>query len=209
MGLIPDRLGVGFSSPALGLPFNAVITFTDLALVDRIMAIYECALRGCIVPLLLAARNTSVHRLLSLPAREGFNESDGKRTDLITYEISRIACIMYSNAILLGLPPHNGWHRMFVERLRTLLELVDFKEWAESAWSLLTWACFVGGIASYRTPHRRFFESFLRNLLLRFALRTWRSVRERLEGFIWADGACEHGAAVLWDAMDLEGYWPR
>ena len=152
---------------------------------------------------LLNTRYAAHRDLLSLPSWKDLDEATKLCSHSARYETCRLTSILYSNAVLLGLPPHTGWHRNLVCRLRMLLELCSFNEWAESSAELLTWALFVGGIASYRTQDRNFFEHYLSDILVRSQTRFWPKVRHGLQEFIWSDSAYEHGAAVLWDSLDL------
>lgn len=205
--------GIGHVSPGRGflnlsgiLTQQAATAFRDLAHADMILGYYG------LVPLdqdfdkVLSIRNSAVHAVLSLPAWGELSVCDGVETDPDLYEASRIAATIYSNAVLLGLPTHSGWHRSFVGKLRDLLEATSRCVLGKLEPRLLTWILFVGSIASYRTPHRRFFESALRDILLVTGMISWHSVKQCLEEFLWSEG-CEHGAAVIWDAMDLENTW--
>ena len=203
-GICKRPPGRGFFNIPGDLPPSAVTAFTDLALVDLMMTRHNYAPRESFVPMLLAARNASIHRLLCVPAWEDLKGFEKERTDLIAYEVCRVTAILYSNAVLLGIPPHNGWHKMFIERLRILLEVSKCTTWAEDVSGFWVWALFVGGITSYRSPHRSFFKNALHELLLSLGLPSWQSVRSRLQEFLWSDAACEHGAIVLWDTLGLD-----
>lgn len=205
---VRDSPGSGFANVPGGLPRNVVVTLTDLAGVDKMMAKQEYITGVNILPTLLAVRNATVHRLLSLPTWEEIDDAEKKKTDNLTYEVCRITSVLYANAVLLGIPPHNGWHRMVVARLRTIIEVARLDHVSEDVPDFLIWSLVLAGIAAYRTPHRRFFEHALRTILLRSGLYSWRSVRAAVGQFLWADSACEHGVAVLWDAIDLEDDWP-
>ena len=201
-----DPPGIGFSNLSNNLPGEAVTALRGLARVDAVMAYFDVPMNKD-VETVLHARNSAIHSVLSLPSWDELSASDREKTDFATYESCRIASLMYSNAVLLGLPSHNGWHRTFVKKLQRVLETTDLIQWAEFSPDLLIWALFVGGIVSYRTPCRSFFESSLRNALLLTGMTSWHSVRQCLEQFLWSDNACDHGTTVIWDAMELEGAW--
>jgi hypothetical protein len=199
--------GLGFSNSSGSLPAEAITAFRSLAHVDTMMAYYDVVPMEKDVKGVLCARNLAIHSVLSLPSWHELSITDRKNTDFVTYESCRITSLIYSNAVLLGLPSHNGWHRAFVRKLQSILETTDLVRWVESSPRLMVWMLFIAGIASHSTPHRCFFESSLRNTLLLTGMTSWRSVRQYLQEFLWSDSACEHGAAVIWDAMDLEGTW--
>ena len=207
VGIRLNSPGLGFSNFSCSLPAEAVTAFRSLAHVDTMMAYYDVVPTEKDVNAVLYARNLAIHSVLSLPSWHELSLTDRENTDFVTYESCRIASLIYSNAVLLGLPSHNGWHRTFVSKLQSILEAADLVRWIESSSELLAWILFIGAIASYRTPHRCFFQSSLRNILLWTGMTSWRSVRQCLGQFLWSESACEHGAAVIWDAMDLEGTW--
>lgn len=207
--------GIGHISPGLGfsnligvLPAQAIAALRSLAHADMIMTYHD------LVPLeqdyqkVLYVRNAAIHSVLCLPPGEELSLSDSGEADFAIYEVCRITSIIYSNAVLLGLPTHSGWHRRCVGKLRDVLEATNLSAWAEYSPGVLIWSLFVGCIASYRTPHRRFFETSLRHTLLLTNVLSWNSVKQCLAEFLWSEGACEHGATVIWDAMDLENTWP-
>jgi hypothetical protein len=199
--------GRGFSTVSGSITPQAAASFRSLAHADMIME-HQYLPTNMDIMSILYVRNTAIHSVLSLPPWEELPISDQEQTDLVIYEACRTTAIIYSNAVLLGLPTHTGWHRNIVERLRAILEEADLNSWAEHSPGLLSWVLFIGCLASYRTPHRQFFEMFLRDTLLSSGMRSWRSLRRNLGEFLWSESACEHGAAVIWDAMDLDGAWP-
>ena len=203
---VGESPGDGFANVPGGLPRDVVVTLTDIARVDKMLAKQEYIPGVNILPTLLAVRNATVHRLLSLPTWEELDDAERKDTDEFAYGICRITSILYANAVLLGIPPHNGWHKMIIERLRTIVEAARFDYVASFAPGYLVWSLVLAGIASYRTPHRQFFEQVLRAMLVQSSLNSWRSVRAVVGQFLWADSACEHGAAVLWDAIGIEDH---
>lgn len=204
----PSGLGFVFFAPR-GLPAHATKIFVNLSRLDVAMNHFRDQdtedTDDRYSASLLGTRNAIHHDLLSLPHWEDLDDETKSKSYTATYEICRITCILYSNTVLMGLPPHSGWHINIVTRLRMLLELSSSGQWSKETMPLLTWALFVAGIASYRTPHRGFFERHLRDTLLKRGISSWKTVRQGLLEFIWSDSACGVGAAVLWDALDLPG----
>ena len=200
--------GRGFSNLAGSITAQAAASFRSLAHADMIMAHHDLVPTKMDVKSILHVRNTAIHSVLSLPSWAELPICDRDQTDFVIYEACRTTAVIYSNAVLLGLPPHSGWHRNFVGTLRAILEAADLNAWAEYAPDVLIWCLFVGSVASYRTPHRQFFEMSLRDVLLLTGMLSWDSVRRCLVEFLWSENACQHGVAVIWDAMDLDGAWP-
>jgi hypothetical protein len=200
--------GRGFSNLHGFVSAQAITAFRSLAHADMIMSCYGIVSLEKDMHIVLSIRNLALHSTLSLPTWEELSVSDGGDTDFALYEACRITAVIYSNAVLLGLPTHSGWHRGFVGRLRDVLQATDLSALTDRSPDVLVWILFIAAISSYRTPHRRFFEASLRDTLLSTRLLSWHAVKQCLGEFLWSESACEHGAAVIWDAMDLEGTWP-
>lgn len=147
-------------------------------------------------------RDTVGHAVISLPSWEELGEAEKCDCHSALYQICRLTVGLYLTAVMLARPPHSGWQTIYVERMRSLIEFSGFAMWSVDVGPVLLWVLCVGGIAAYRTKHRAFFEQTLRRELLSSTLRSWPEVRECLKGFMWTDGACEYGAAVLWDAVN-------
>ena len=119
------------------------------------------------------------------------------------YECCRITGVLYSNAVVFALP-NSGWHVAIVRTLREMLETSDLGNWAVDSTALLLWALFVGGIASYATEDRGFFEQSLRTCVVSNRLIEWSAVQALVRQFLWSNSACGSGAAALWDALGLD-----
>ena len=188
-----------FTKGTRGLPGSAISVLVCLATVDRYMAArHNKALEKEEENLLVMSRNTIQHRLLSLPSFEDLSESETEGTDPVGYEICRLTAVIYSNAVILGLPPHTRWHEVLAKRLRALLESNQSSSVVVEVSDLLIWALCVGGLAAWRTPEREFFESALRNATRKRKLLTWVKVERVVEDFLWSQSACKHGAAMIW-----------
>ena len=206
--IVPDKSvpGRGFSEIAGGLPTQAVTTFRNLAIVDELMIQYRHPqLTNSNFEDLMNVRNATLYQLMSLPSWDELNEFEKGNSYAAIYEVCRSTAVLYANAVILALPPHSEWHKPVIEHLRRLLEISSLHLWTEDASTLLIWSLFVGGIASYGTPDRKYFERCLRGTLLEGNRISWSAVRQNLKEFLWADSACEHGAAILWDALGFEG----
>jgi hypothetical protein len=202
-GFAPGR---AFSQIAGGLPDQAVAIYQKLAIVDLLMSQHrQPRATESDFDKLMGARSETLHELLSLPAWQNMVDAQKATSYEATYEICRLTTVLYSNAVIVGLPPHTGWHKPIVKRLRQLLEASNLHLWSGDLSKLLIWSLFIGGIAAYRGPSRAFFESYLNEVLLAQDVVSWPVVRQGLKDFLWSDSACEQGAAVLWDALELNG----
>jgi hypothetical protein len=202
---VRSTTGQGFVLVPGGLPGDIASTLTGLSLVDQLMS--QCGqqrLEDAELRMLLSGRNAFQHRLLSLPAWNELNQAERGNSYLATYECCRLASILYSNAVLLGLPPHTGWHMRLVSKLKTLLEISNLQGWAEDTAPLLIWTLTIVGIASHWTGDQKFFEDLLRDTLAKNNVSTKSGVRAILGDFLWTENACGQGAMVLWDAIDFD-----
>jgi hypothetical protein len=203
---IPNILafGIGFCNLPGGLPLEAENAYRDLSVVDQLMsAKRQLANEDSDLQAIRSLRNAIGHRVISLPAWEELDLSLQSGCHPALYQLSRLAVRLYMTAVMLARPPHSGWQTTYVAKIRSLIELSELGMWKVDVSSFLTWVLLVGGIAAYRTQHREFFQSSLRVHLESRGLGSWIDVRKSLEEYMWTDSACEHGAAVLWDALDI------
>ncbi|KAK6441019.1 hypothetical protein LTR95_002751 [Oleoguttula sp. CCFEE 5521] len=205
----PDPMleGHGFALAAQGhMPDEALTLFKNLSVVDKLLSRHGSQWgQSDEVSALIQVRNKLHYDLLCMPSWDDLPVEEKLVTHSAIYDISRITCIIYSNAVLLGLPPHTGWHEQLTSRVRLLLSLFMLDSLIDEAWPLLVWSAMVAGMAAYRSPHRQFFEHYLRDQLSLRQELDWQFVRKHVKTFIWSDSACEHGAAVLWDRVSSGG----
>ncbi|KAK3649660.1 hypothetical protein LTR56_006843 [Elasticomyces elasticus] len=189
-----------FTKVPVGMPASMSV-LVRLATVDR----YMSERRGKLwdedeAYQVISSRNAAQHALLSLPDLTDFGPRDVHGTQVLMYGICRLTAVIYSNAVILGLPPHSGWHTALVKRLRRLLEVCRISN-PDEASDLLVWSVCVGGLAALGSPHRCFFETFLKDIVRTRKLLMWRDVQIILEDFIWSDAACRDGAGTMWLAV--------
>jgi hypothetical protein len=155
---------------------------------------------------LMEVRNSTAHDLLSLPNWDDLDGAEQLSTDQTVYEVSRIVCTIYSNAVFFSIFRHNGWRNRLTQRLRWLLSFVELHgSTTDSMIDLVFWSCFVAAIASYGTKHYAYFRGRLREILYpsdevqtpRF---DWQESRRRLKQFMWSC-ACDHGARIVWSDL--------
>ena len=202
---IASCFGSGFFTHVPGgLPQAAKSVLVEMCAIDRLLAeARNRRLTTSQFKILTDARNAAQHRLLSLPDWEHLEHGQRQECLLAVYECCRITAVLYSNAVIFPLPTNTGWHKRLIKSLRRLLETSNMMDWRLNVSALLTWTLFVGGIASYRSPDRYFFENTLRDLMRRERLK-WPQVEATLSMFLWSKQACDVGAAVLWDAVSMQ-----
>ena len=125
------------------------------------------------------------------------------KSNPIAYELSRLACLLYSNAVLLGLPPDNGWHQRLVQRLVGVFEVSNLDQ-DGSFYRLQFWSLFTAAIAAYGLPERSFLESQLREAISKHRIYHYNAAQAILRDYLWSDDACGMGAADLWKCLEIE-----
>nr|OQO19917.1 hypothetical protein B0A51_10532 [Rachicladosporium sp. CCFEE 5018] len=151
-------------------------------------------------PHLLRLLHKLQHQLLSLPNWDDLDSREQKASVRHVYDCVRLAAVIYSNAVLLALPHHTGWHTALSHRLRDLIDLNDWRD-DMTMYPVLPWVLTVGGIAAYRSQDRVFYEETLTELLQIMDSPSWKAVERTLGGFLWSRQACKHGAAMLWQGL--------
>ncbi|KAK4955684.1 hypothetical protein LTR10_006623 [Elasticomyces elasticus] len=145
------------------------------------------------------------HDLLSLPSWTGLDEDEQRSSHNGVYECCRLAAIIYSNAVLMGISSLGGWHTRLTHQLRTGLEESDFLQWPIKYQGMLAWALCVGALAAPRSADHVFFEDSLRDVMSSLNKEglpmSRKSVDELLGDYLWSEKACKHGAAMLWCAL--------
>jgi hypothetical protein len=182
-----------------GLPPKMLSVLVRLATIDRYMA----DRRGKDLDKdeenhMMQTRNAIQHTMLALPAFSDLSEDDSSGAHPMMYELCRLTAVIYSGAVIMGVPPHLGWHTALVKRLRKMLEACKMDECKDEESDLLVWSLCVGGLAAWRSSHRAFFETSLKEVARRRKLSNWQKVERILEDFLWSEAACKHGAAMLW-----------
>ncbi|KAI7172010.1 hypothetical protein KC316_g10930 [Hortaea werneckii] len=185
-----------------GLPSHALTVMIRLATIDRYMAACRShRLQPDGQESLIATRNAVQHALLSLPTWESLAKEEQAYGNKRAYECCFQTAALYSNAVIMGFPPHLGWHVNIVHNLRSIIGPGPVKEWDGNMHDLLIWSLSVGALASFRSPERSFFEDCLKSIMKLRRITSWPQVQSILEEFLWSDVACRHGAAVLWASI--------
>lgn len=123
--------------------------------------------------------------------------------DEVVYECCRLIGILYSTAVILGLPPHVGWHLQLCAQIRRHLEACDMEELSGDARGLLIWISFVASIAAYGSEYQDFFFSALRSVLEIEGLESRLEAEHVLKGYLWSSYTCGEGGALVWEALGL------
>lgn len=190
--------GKGFFKDMSIFPLNTLSVFVRLATVDCYMAAnVGTKMSEMEYDRMLETRNAVHHALLSLPAAELPDTRRPQAFKSLGYEICRVTAIIYSTAILWGLPPHRGWHQKLAHNLRELLEKLE----PGSEPDMIVWALCIGGLASNGSSDRNFFEERLRRLIKDKGLIAWPRIECIVADFLWSRRACGNGATMLWAAL--------
>lgn len=177
-----------FQRLAEHLPETAIDVFTNLAHVTSDMERHDVPL----TPLndldrLLSERNATHYNLLSLTPDVS---AAGMQVQPLIYFSCRLTCILFSNAVLIGIPPDLGWHKPLVLQLQSLLENIGTSSGAKWLDEMLLWSAFTAGIAAYHLPQRRFFVRQIRALCQTHHISSWDGAEQILSTFLWSKRAC-------------------
>lgn len=194
--------GRGFRLLSDHIPDFATDVFQDLAILDAIMCHTRLQqLSNDVLQHILTVRNCVAHRLLSLPSWDEMDESTQQQTDSRVYEICRLSCVIYSNAVLFSMFPHSGWQDRLTWRLRWLHSLdVPPTAASEAMDGLVLWSLCIGAVASFEGQNSSFFQLTVRQFLSErydppenYA----KEVKDRLEEFLWSENACDIGRRTM------------
>lgn len=189
-----------------GLTQEAIITFTNLAIIDQIME--QCRTSKLELEhkrMIVNVRNSAQHRLLSLPTWDELDAVGRSSYQRISYECCRLTVLLYSNAVIFPIPPHSGYPSSLLEQITALLTPEVLAEWRQRSSPLLVWLLVVGGIAAYRSAQRPFFEKTLRETLdAKTCLSPRTAVLGAVREFLWTESACADGFNDLWKDLKVK-----
>ena len=194
--------GTGFDGLPGRLPADARCCFKNLAFVDQAVAQTRThRLQGVDLDLLITARDTAHHCLLTLPRWNELSELERQEINYFVYECCRLTCILYAHCVISPLLP--GCPGIFqpLAELRALLELNQTRFNEKNISAMILWSLFIGGLAAFRTQHREFFIQRIRGLVFSQCIASLQHALNLSRAFIWADCACLQGVLVLWDLM--------
>lgn len=189
--------GEGFNRVADLLSEDSLPVFRELSILDRVMVQYRHLETGSReMNEILATRNAAVHALLCLPEWEDLDPAERTKTHRTVYDVCRLTCAIYVNAVIIGFPPHSKWHIRLCGRLRWLHESTLTK-WPAIASDVLIWSLAVGSIAAFVSPHREYFEFALQRAIIAADWSKWSQIHDVLRTFVWDAHACQQGVAML------------
>jgi hypothetical protein len=185
-----------------GLPPQALSSLMKMATLNQYMsARREAVLSQNNRRKLLDTRDVLQHELLLLAPWDELDEPSQRCSFRHVYECCRLGALIYSNGVILGLPPHRGWHTKLSRLLRGLVESVEAKVWADELSELLIWSLCVGALAAQHSSDRQWYETTLKFAFAMKRLTTWAAVEDILDGYLWCSAACRRCAAVLWASI--------
>ena len=195
--------GQGFSRLEKHFPPSSLRVLRDFATLNSIMSHARLQeLKQDTLQHIIAVRNCIGHRLSSLPSWDDLDEEIRETMDSRAYELSRLTCVIYQNAVMFTLSPHRGWHNGLASRLRWLLALGGSRtDETDELTGLVLWSLFIGAIASLQGLNSDFFRNNLRGLLSeRYAAPSEHllTVKAALHEFVWSNEACDAGFQVIW-----------
>lgn len=144
-------------------------------------------------------RNFIQHSLLCLPS---VNEIPGvvPLDTIHSYEIYRIAALIYSTGVIFPLPYDTSPLPKLVEYLKCAFEKLSPLSWKSShRHGDLIWALTIGGIAALHSQTRSWFSTRLHEMSKLNKLQSWDQLRQVLERFVWLHSACDIPGQQLWN----------
>lgn len=186
------------------LPDGIAQSLTRLAIIDRMMAMAPMhRVDDRDYNALVSARKDCHHGILSLPPWDDLSDSVKNDHSRLDYEICRIVAILYSTAVLFPVSPQYPWLSRMLGSLRRLFQDPGIYRWLLDSNELAVWALFIASIAAYPTQQSDFFCRHLKNHLLATERVSFAAVRSLLKQYVWSDSACELGASMVWNKLDL------
>jgi Fungal specific transcription factor domain len=142
---------------------------------------------------IISARNTTQHRLLSLPEYPLQPPSHAN----YMYEICRVAALTYSNIVIFPLPPASGLHTNLVSRLKQLLNYT-ITSCPDAHLHVILWALTLGGISTGSSSERVWFLYKFAEASTKLGLFQWSRIQECLASLLWLDFVMEKEGVQLW-----------
>ncbi|KIX92918.1 uncharacterized protein Z520_11394 [Fonsecaea multimorphosa CBS 102226] len=157
------------------------------------------------------AANQTHHRLASLGPRITM---DPQKTDYL-WNLCRVAGLIYSDLVLLPLPPTTGVRPRLAGELRLAMESFEVFEAEETAYivpgttaedytCLVLWALMMGGLAALNTPHKGYFVRKMQEYVLRWPyIIEWGAYTSLMATYLWWDHIFAEPVAMLWTEVTL------
>ncbi|EEP79918.1 predicted protein [Uncinocarpus reesii 1704] len=149
-------------------------------------------------------RNWIQYNLVSLRSVYEYHEAffDAHKT----YEMCRLAAMIYSMLVIFPLPAANRPFKRIASMARMALMETETEPDPFASWrpgrEMLLWALVLAGMAAKGTPDREWFVGKLAAALATAGPGTWEEVKEALGQVMWMDSVCDMGGQALWmDAM--------
>ncbi|KAI5920497.1 hypothetical protein F4810DRAFT_682816 [Camillea tinctor] len=137
---------------------------------------------------LIILRNSIQHRLLSVPVGRS--------------DICRLACLIFSYAIVFPLPDTRPFHRCREALAKCMQDKGECDKYSKK---LVLWAALLGAIASADTEHEKVFLTKIITLGRELSVHSWASIEEIVRKFVWLDQTCKSGGQVAWTRANLDG----
>ena len=150
-----------------------------------------------------AARCAVHHELLTLQSRTNLGDHERADYNESIYDCCRLTCILYSNAVLLGIPPQSGWAEVLLPQLLAIHEALSTVVPTDFSVAVQVWSLMLGAIASKGRSHRTDFIHRLRNVLSTYGLGRWDDVQSMLESIMWSSHVCGREANLVWEDTRL------
>ncbi|EME45112.1 hypothetical protein DOTSEDRAFT_79220 [Dothistroma septosporum NZE10] len=198
-----DIEGQGFFGKVPGgLPIEATTALQHLGFVDKLLDDYSTRAVSQTDDFYCAVlSNVAQHELLSLPPWEKL--ADRGTYVRSSYELCRVASMIYSNSVIFPMSPGSGWLDKLLRQLRDLVEISTEATWDTDELPLLIWALVIGGVAAFWTGHRTFFLDTIRQALKQRGTFSLHDLLPGLRAFLWRDSTSMKGTLTVWEFMKM------
>lgn len=200
--MVDDKssISTGFDRLSEYLPREARQCMNSLTMVDQMMAQYRMhRLQNINLELLITARDTAHHCLISLPRWEELSQTS--QCGRIEYEVCRLTTTLYVHCVISPLLPGCRGVLLPIAELHELFSSMNAETMKDYQAEMLLWSAFVCGIAAFRTQRKGFFINVLRGIVLARHISSLEEALSVCRSFIWTDCACLQGASLLWEAL--------
>ena len=195
--------GYGFDQVADRVSAPLISCLKNLAFVDQAMAdTRNHRIQGFDLDLLITARDTAHHCLLTLPKYSELDEMQMQSTDAFVYECCRLTSIIFVNCVMSPLLPGCPGISEPLDELCRLIKSRSRQHDDQIDAQVLLWSVCIGGLAGFRSEKRKLFVQVLQQIVSAHSIASLDQALTVCRKFVWSDCACLQGVTVLWDYVD-------
>ena len=153
------------------------------------------------------ARCAVHYQVLSLPATLPIQQHTSSGSDTIEdtlYQCCRLTTILFSNAIIVSMPPQTGWDVVLLPQLQAVLQRFAPPAPTQFTRAAHVWSLVLGAIAAEGSESRCFFVRSLQEACTKYAVTSWACVTSILESMIWSTSSCRKAMKRLFEEAGID-----